>query len=369
MKTRDKITKLLSQADININGDRLWDIQVHHDALFKRVLSQGSLGLGEAYMDGWWDCQRIDVMIEKLIKAELEKKVRGSSIIWEIVKAKLFNRQSAKRAWQVGQIHYDLGNELYQAMLDRRLNYSCGYWRRAANLDEAQLAKLELSCRKLQLKPGMTVLDIGCGWGAFAKYAAEKYDVKVLGVTISKKQARLARQLCQDLPVEIKLQDYRSLNGKFDAVISIGMFEHVGYKNYHEYMRTVSSLLKNEGLFLLHTIGGNVSVCSTDPWIEKYIFPNSMLPSPKQITESVEGLFVIEDWHNFGTDYDRTLMAWHKNFIAAWPRLKNLYDERFFRMWSYYLLTCAGTFRARKNQLWQIVLSKHGQPGGYKSIR
>jgi len=369
MNAKDKIIKILDQSDIEINGNRPWDIQVHNESLYSRILAQGTLGFGEAYMDGWWDCEKIDTMIEKILKAGIEKKVRNFSMVFEVAKAKLFNQQSVSRARKVGEVHYDLGNDLYEAMLDKYMNYSCGYWHEADNLEDAQQAKLELSCQKLQLKPGMKVLDIGCGWGAFAKYAAEKYGVEVVGVTISKEQAKFAKKRCAGLPVTIKLQDYRDLTGEFDAIISIGMFEHVGYKNYKQYMQTAYRLLRENGLFLLHTIGGNISAHSTEAWIEKYIFPNSMLPSPVQTTKSAEGLFVIEDWHSFGADYDKTLMAWYKNFLDHWPELKNSYDDRFYRMWVYYLLTCAGSFRARKNQLWQIALSKHGIPGGYKSIR
>ena len=225
-----------------------------------------------------------------------------------------------------------------------------------------------LPAGKIGLKPGMKVLDIGCGWGSFAKFAAQRYDAKVVGVTVSKEQIALGRALCKGLPIEFQLKDYRDITGKFDRVVSLGMIEHVGYKNYREYMRVASNALKEDGLFLLHTIGGNISTKSCDPWIEKYIFPNGMLPSISQLAKAMEGLFVMEDWHNFGADYDRTLMAWHANFIKNWKNLEDRYDQRFYRMWTYYLLTCAGSFRARKNQLWQIVLSKHGAPGGYTRI-
>ncbi len=249
------------------------------------------------------------------------------------------------------------------------MNYSCGYWREAKTLDEAQVAKLDLICKKLKLKPGMTVLDIGCGWGSLAKFAAEKYKVKVVGVTVSKEQAKLARELCTGFDITIRLQDYRDLKEKFDRVVSVGMFEHVGYKNYKEFMEVVNRSLKDDGLFLLHTIGGNKSVKHNDPWIEKYIFPNSMLPSVNQITKATEDIFILRDWHNFGGDYDKTLMAWHKNFNESWDKIKNNYDERFRRMWNYYLLILAGAFRAHRFQLWQIVFSKKDAPVEYKSIR
>ncbi|EKD33554.1 MAG: hypothetical protein ACD_76C00004G0005 [uncultured bacterium] len=254
-------------------------------------------------------------------------------------------------------------------MLDNSMTYTCGYWKDASTLDDAQEAKLDLVCKKIGLKHGDSVLDIGCGWGSFAKFAAEKYKAKVLGVTVSKEQIKLGQGLCRGLPVELRLQDYRKISGSFDHIVSLGMFEHVGYKNYRIFFEVVRRCLKDNGLFLLHTIGGNRSVHSTDPWIGKYIFPNSMLPSASQIASATEGLFVMEDWHNFGSDYDKTLMAWHSNFEKNWGSLMAHYDERFHRMWQYYLLSCAGSFRARQNQLWQIVYSKNGIINGYNSVR
>jgi len=283
--------------------------------------------------------------------------------------ARIFNRQSKKRAFQIGEKHYDLGNELFRNMLDKQMIYSCAYWKDAFVLDEAQEAKLNLICQKLGLQPGMKILDIGCGWGSFAKYAAEKFKVKVIGITVSKEQVELGKRLCKGLPVEIRLQDYRDVKEKFDCVVSVGMFEHVGYKNYRTYMKVVHHCLKDNGLFLLHTIGKNKLETSADPWINKYIFPNGMLPSGRNIGKAIEGLFIMEDWHNFGAYYDETLMAWYKNFEKNWGEIKPNYDQRFYRMWKYYLLSCAGSFRARKIQLWQIILSKKGVLGGYKSIR
>jgi cyclopropane-fatty-acyl-phospholipid synthase len=254
-------------------------------------------------------------------------------------------------------------------MLDTRMVYSCGYWREARTLEAAQEAKLDLICRKLGLKEGDRLLDIGCGWGGLAKFAAERYGATVVGLTVSKEQAALARERCKGLPIEIRVQDYRTLSERFDHIASVGMFEHVGVKNYRTYFEVARRCLKEEGLFLLHTIGGNRSVRSVEPWIGKYIFPGGMLPSVAQIGAGIERLFVMEDWHNFGSYYDTTLLAWWHNFDAAWPALRAKYGERFYRMWKYYLLICAGTFRARHSELWQIVLSPHGVPGGYISVR
>ena len=247
--------------------------------------------------------------------------------------------------------------------------YSCGYWDNVSNLDKAQEAKMELVCRKLKLEPGMSVLDIGCGWGEMARYASEHYGVEVTGITVSAAQVNYAVKLCRGLPVEILLCDYRQINGRYDRIVSLGMFEHVGYKNYRTFMNVVRKSLNDGGLFLLHTIGSNQTRYDCDKWISKYIFPNSMIPSAQQICESAEGLFVLEDWHNFGADYDKTLMSWFRNFTENWSEIERNYGQRFYRMWSYYLLACAGTFRARRNQLWQIVYSPKGVPSGFKALR
>ena len=369
-KFQDTAQQLLSVAGIKINGNNPWDISVHNDKFYQVVLSQITLGLGESYMDGWWDCDKLDGFFSRVIRAQIQNDIKKNwGLVYQVMLARVLNLQSRNRAFQIGEKHYDLGNELFINMLDKRLVYSCAYWQDAQNLDIAQENKLELICRKLGLKPGMKVLDIGCGWGSFGKYAAEKYRVKVVGITVSKEQVELARTLCTGLPVEIRLQDYRDVNEKFDRVVSVGMIEHVGYKNYRTYMEVVRRCLDDDGLFLLHTIGGNKSVKSVDPWINKYIFPNGMLPSIQQLSRSVEGLFVVEDWHNFSADYDKTLMAWYANLEKNWDNLKSKYDERFYRMWKYYLLSCAGSFRVRSNQLWQIILSPKGVSGGYKSLR
>ncbi|OEU78102.1 MAG: cyclopropane-fatty-acyl-phospholipid synthase [Desulfobacterales bacterium C00003060] len=361
---RYKVERLLSLADVKVDGDRPWDLQVHNDDLYARILAKGSLGLGESYMDGWWDCNRLEEFFNRIFRAKLDERGKPWSVLFGILKAKLFNFQKPSRASQIGRHHYDIGNNLYRHMLGERLIYSCGYWKNASTLDQAQEAKLDLVCRKLDLQAGMHVLDIGCGWGGTAKFVAERYQVEVVGITVSEEQARFGKELCQGLPVEIRLQDYRGLEGAFDRILSLGTFEHVGYKNYVTFMRAVNSYLKDGGLFLLHTIGGNRSVTRIDPWIERYIFPNSMLPSARQICGAAEGLFILEDWHSFGADYDKTLMHWFRNFHNNWGPLKEEYDERFYRMWKYYLLSCAGSFRARINQLWQIVFP----PEAYRAV-
>ncbi len=363
---RIAIEELLSGTGVSINGPRPWDPQILDDRFYWRVLCEGSIGLGESYMDGWWECGAIDEFICRLKGIDVKKKLRTNLRLLLVL---ICNMQSVRRAYMVGEHHYDTDNELFSHMLDPYMTYSCGFWHDACSLAEAQERKLNLICRKIGLREGMTVLDIGCGWGSFARYAAEHYGARVTGITISRKQVEHARQHLKGLPVEIRLQDYRSLSGHYDRIVSVGMFEHVGQKNYRTFMQVARRCLADDGLFLLHTIGSNETQLTTDPWIEKYIFPNSMLPSIKQIGEAAEGLFVMEDWHNFSSDYVRTLMSWHDNFVASWDAIKHRYDERFYRMWRYYLLFCAGTFRSRQNQLWQVVLSKDGVPGGYSPLR
>jgi len=357
------IRELLDTAEIKINGSNPWDLQVNDPRLYDRILRDSSLGLGEAYVEGWWDCESIDSFIFRVLKERLDDNVKNNlRLAFQVVRAKLINRQSSARAYEVGKRHYDLGNDLYTAMLDKRLNYTCAYWKNASNLDDAQEAKLELVCRKIGVHPGMRILELGCGWGSFAKYAAEKYAASILGVTVSKEQVALGMELCKGLPVELRLQDYREVTGTFDAVISIGVMEHVGYKNYGEYMRVVDRCLKKDGIAFVHTIGGNQSYTTGEPWTDKYIFPNGLLPSMAQLSKAMEEKFVLEDWQNFGPHYDPTLMAWHANFEKAWPDLKKNYDGRFYRMWRYYLLSSAGAFRARNQQLWQMVFTRQGTP-------
>ncbi len=364
-----KIKYHLAKADIQINGNNPWDIKVHHLGMYPRVLTEGALGLGESYMDGWWDCKRLDEFFNRILRIGLDRTIKSWKTALDDIIARLFNFQKISRAYQIGKRHYDIGNELYRCMLDELMIYSGAYWKDASTLDDAQKAKLDLVCRKLHLKPKMKVLDIGCGWGGTARFAAERYGVYVTGVTVSEEQVGFSCNMCCGLPVDIRLQDYRSLNGTYDRILSIGMFEHVGHKNYRTFMRMARALLKEDGLFVLQTIGRNRSGVRADPWINKYIFPNAMLPSPVQITSAVEGLFVIEDWQNFGVDYEKTLLQWYKNFQENWHRLEHMYDDRFYRMWKYYLLSCAGAFRSRRNHLWQIVLSPRGVLGTYRPKR
>jgi cyclopropane-fatty-acyl-phospholipid synthase len=350
------VEKLLSRADITIGGDRAWDIDVRDDRFYGRVLLHGSLGLGESYMDGWWDCGSLDQFFSRVLCTMLDSNPLWN---WRMGLRSLvsdeFKQQTRPEAKRAAEEHYDLGNELYRNMLDRRMVYTCARWEHATNLDEAQEEKLDFVCRKLSFQPGMTLLDIGCGWGSLAKFAAQKHDVKVVGITLSKQQMQLAQEMCKDLPITIRLWDYRDVHETFDRIASLGMFEHVGYRNYRRFFEVAHDCLRPGGLLFLSTIGSNHSKHATDPWFDKYIFPNSYLPSAVQISGAMEGLFTVEDWENWRPDYDRTVMAWFQNFQQHWHDLEPRYGERFYRMWKYYLMAAAACFRSRRKQVWQIL--------------
>ncbi len=357
------IHELLSNAGITVNGPNPWDIRINDERFYNRLLQDKSLALGETYMRGWWDSPGIDEFICRVLSSDAEAKVRGGlKYALLLFPAWIFNLQSRSRARIIAERHYDIGNDLFMSFLDPYNQYSCGYFNGTDDLDRAQLNKLDLICRKLGLREGDHVLDIGCGWGGFARYASEKYGCRVTGLNVSGEQNRYAEDFCRGLPVRIEEGDYRKIRGSYDKIVSVGMFEHVGEKNYREFMGVVHRCLRKDGAFLLHTIGGNESKCGCDPWINRYIFPNGMLPSVAQIGKAAEGLFVVEDWHNLAPHYDRTLMAWNLRFQESWPKLKKRYGDVFKRMWEYYLLSCAGAFRARAIQLWQVVMTKQGTP-------
>lgn len=369
------LEKYAAGTNIEFNGDKPFDPQIHDNSFYAMVVRHGSIGLGEAYMQKKWDCANLDeffsVLLTKDCKNISNSTKSKTSKIKDWLLPKIMNLQSAKRSYIVGEQHYDIGNDLYTLMLDETMAYSCGYWRNATNLHQAQVAKLELICQKLKLKPNSHILEIGCGWGSFAEHAARLHKAKVTGITISKEQQKLAQERCKNLDVTIILEDYRSLTEHYDNIVSIGMFEHVGHKNYKTYFEVAHRLIADDGIFLLHTIGNNNNTSGTDPWINKYIFPNGEIPSLEQISAACNDYFVIEDVHNFGMDYDKTLMAWFENFHNNWDKLKgSKYDETFYRMWEYYLKSCAGAFRSRNLQLFQIVLRKKNQRlTPYNSIR
>lgn len=373
---KTKLIKLLAQADVKVGGNRAQDIQIKDDRFYDRVFSDGSLGVGESYMDGWWSSKQLDKTMTLVFKAKLSERLglddKVKFALYHI-KARIANQQAGKKAYKNAQSHYDIGNDLYEPMLGRTMAYTCAYWAWGAKtLDQAQTDKYELICQKLGLKRGMTVLDVGCGWGELAIYMAKKYGCEVVCLTPAHEQIAYIKAHAKGLKVKPILTTWQDYPGKtkFDRIAAIGVMEHVGPKNYDAFLTKMHSLVKPDGLFILHTIGSNVSIVSMDPWIDTYIFPGGVLPSIKQISTASEGKFVMEDWHNMGANYDPTLMSWYKNFIKSYPKLDHeKYDERFKRMWEFYLLACAGQFRSRNIQLWQVVYSPHGVEGGYKSVR
>lgn len=364
------VRDLLAHADITVNGSRPWDIVVHDERLYDRLMRDRAVAMGEAYMDSWWDSDDLGETIRRILSANLEHAITLRRLILPVLLARLRNPQRKSRAAQDVAAHYDRGNTLFSAMLDRRMTYSCAYWDDAATLDAAQEAKLDLVCRKIGLREGDRVLDIGCGWGSFMRFAAERYGASAVGVTLSRQQVALGEELCAGLPVEFRLQDYRDLDETFDHVVSIGMVEHVGAANFNRFMDVAARCLRDEGLFLLHTIGTRSARRDPDSWSDRYIFPGSHLPTATELVRAAGERFIIEDWHNIGVHYARTLDAWFENFHAQWQgNLDRQYDERFYRMWKYFLKSSAGSFRARRNHVWQIVFSKKGVPGGYASVR
>ncbi|SUZ54189.1 uncharacterized protein METZ01_LOCUS7043 [marine metagenome] len=366
----EKYSEFLESIDVEINGNRPWDITVHNPDLYKSILFNGSLGFGESYMKGWFDCERLDLFFEKILKQGVSTEIQSIPLFLGRVKSKFRNLQSISRAFQVAEQHYDIGNDLFSLMLDKTMMYTCGYWTKdVKTLEESQLAKLDLVAKKLDLKPGMKVLDIGCGWGGAAKHFANNYGVSVVGITVSKEQIVYAKENSDNMDVDFRLMDYRDLNETFDAIYSIGMFEAVGYKNYKEFFEIVRGCLKDDGAFLLHTIGANESTTTTDPWVEKYIFPNGMMPSAEQITKASEGIFIFDDWHNIGPHYDKTLMCWYENFVNNYDKLKSKYDEEFYRMWTFWLLSSAANFRSRTLQLWQVLFSLEGSERPIQTYR
>lgn len=366
---RRVVETFLASADVRLDGSRPWDIRVRDERFFARMLADGAIGVGEAYMDGWWESDALDELATRVFGARLEAKMPLSpGLVLSGLHARIADRQTRRRSHEVMRRHYDLV-DICEAFLDPFLQYSCAYFKDTASLNEAQEKKLDLICRKLQIAPGDRVLDLGCGKGGFAKFAASRYGCAVTGVNLSGAEVTYARALCAGLPVTIEHRDYRDVTGAYDRILVCGMIEHVGYKNYRSMMQKVHDLLAPGGIFLLHTIGDNVTTRRTNPWLDRYIFPNAVIPSMKQLTAASEGLFVVEDWHNFGPDYDRTLLCWFKNLERRWPALDATYGDRYFRMMKFYFLSCAGEFRSRAAQLWQIVMTTAGMRGGYAAQR
>jgi len=438
---------VLAKADIQMKGDRDTDMQIYRKR-FARRLVKYSLGfdncvLGESFMAGDWDVENISEFVYKLFRSGIIKYTQVNiGFVSHLVPMRLFNHQGKKQAMKDIACHYDLGLDLFGNFLDKNMNYTCAYWKNASNLDEAQINKMNLIGRKLKLEKGMKVLDLGCGYGSLANYLAETFDVEVIGVTISQDQVDYAKKHFQSNKVNIMLMDYRDLLlkrkknnknpddgqpesyvGYFDRVVSVGILEHLGHKNYRNFFKLVNKLMKDDtSIYLLHTIGlNNLWMPPVEPFANEYIFKNGMLPWYTQIISETKNVFFLEDWHNMGHDYYLTLMAWAENFERNWPKIRSLLFEKerllendkrtkirrqvaknriekrgretiksepgvtteeqmdkevdeelahvFFRMWKFYLLFSAGAFKARRFNLWQVVFTKDGLVGGYQSER
>ncbi len=366
------INGLLEEVGVKVNGPNPWDPQIHDHETWTRVFAEGSLGLGEAYMDGLWDCADLAEFFNRVVGARIQTKIPITlNLIWQVFQARFLNMQTKSRAKRVARMHYN-ETDAYKASLDDRMTGSCGYWTDGVtNIDEAQEAKLDLVCRKIELKKGERVLDIGCGWGAFMGFAAEKYGASCVGVTVSPDQVAYARQRYKGLDADFQVKDYRDFTDKVDKIVSMGMFEHVGYRNFPAYFAMARKAIRDDGLFMLHTIGSPDTQTTIEGWLEKYIFPGGVIPSLQQIGKAIENVWDIVDLQNIGPHYDKTLIAWNENFQKKWPEPKTAEERRFKRMWEYYLLCCAGGFRARAIHVWQFVLSPAGRglPDGYVTQR
>ncbi len=367
------IESLLEGTGVRLDGDRPWDIRVNRERLYRRAL-RGSLGFGEAYIDGDWDCEALDELFRRLLSANTQKRplIRAARAV-KSLQSRLMNLQTRRRSRAVAEEHYDLDHRMYALFLGPWNQYTCCFFDGTDDLERAEVVKLEMLCDKLELRAGDRLLDIGCGWGGFAKYAASTRGCEVTGISLSDAQIHYATEYTRGLPVTIRRLDYRDLPDSglapFDKISIVGMIEHVGYKNYAGLLGIVHDMLKPDGLFLLHTIGNNERSTVVDPWIEKYIFRNSMAPAMSQLADASEGRFVIEDWENYGHHYVPTLQAWYERFNANWDRIRTLitarpFDERFRRMWNYYLMSSKAAFDVEHLHLWQLVMTRRNSGRG-----
>ena len=338
--------------------------------LHRSLFLNPELRIGEAYMDGSLTIEEGSLRELLLIFAlnrdnlrnqPLQKLLRGT---YKRVRS-FYQRNSLGRARANVAHHYDLSNELYELFLDDGLNYSCAYFTSPdQTLEEAQANKLRHIAAKLDLRPGQRVLDIGSGWGAMALFLAEATDVEVLGVTLSAPQLELARERAKQRGLEdrvrFELMDYRSISGAFDRVVSIGMFEHVGYGNHLEFFTKLSELLSDDGVALLHSIGRSGPPGAVMPWLRKYIFPGSYIPALSETFAAVElsGLRVT-DLEILRRHYAETLLHWEKRFQENRQQVAELFDERFCRMWEFYLSAVEVGFRYGKQMVFQMQVSKN----------
>ena len=365
------VPEIFASADVAVNGSRPWDIQVHHHLFYKRLAAGGSMALGESYMDGWWDCEALDQFFARILRLRLDHQAKKSlKILWCAVKAACTSSPGRFRAFAIGRRHYDIGNDLFSLMLDKWMNYSCAYWKDAGDLDEAQESKMDLICRKLQLQPGMRILDVGCGWGGLAAYAAKHYDVEVLGITVSREQIKLARQRCEGLPVTIKLEDFRRMKGTFDRIVSVGMFEHVGGRSLSHLHAHDPPLPKTRGAFS----------AAHHRWqpISAFLRPLDFQIHLPKLHAAIQPTDFIGSRKNFW--YWKTGTA---SVLTTIPRCwlgtkilrrtgttsRMLMTDVFSACGHTTCWPAPGPSAPARNQVWQIVFSNNGVRSGYEGVR
>ena len=343
-------------------------LTLHDPALPRKILLSPDLAVGEAYVDRTLTIENDDLhafleLAIRNIARQGQPWFRRPLVALRHMGRHLQQFNPVRRSRQNVAHHYDLSGELYDLFLDADRQYSCGYFARPGmTLDEAQEAKKQHIAAKLRIEPGMKVLDIGCGWGGMGLTLARDHGAEVLGVTLSREQHAMAVARAEKAGLADKarfeLMDYRDVRGQFDRVVSVGMFEHVGVPHYREYFRNVRDRLTEDGIALIHTIGRCDAPSTTSPWITKYIFPGGYVPSMSEALRAIEtqDIFTtdIEVWR---LHYAETLRHWHDRFVANIDKARALYDDRFCRMWRYYLVACEQTFRFNKQVVFQFQLA------------
>jgi len=343
--------------------------KLHDPALYRKLIFDPQLQIGEAYMDGTLTVEQGTLydMIE-VLTANIAKHSNPSILFDRLAGFRYLTRRfqqfnRLKRSRRNVAHHYDLDSGIYDLFLDEDLQYSCGYFRHHGDtLEDAQLAKKRHLAAKMDIKSGQKILDLGCGWGGLALYLAGVADVEVVGITLSERQLEIARERARKLGlhrrVEFRLQDYRTLDERFDRIVSVGMFEHVGINHYGGYFQKINELLGGDGVALVHSIGRADGPSFTNPWIAKYIFPGGYIPAMSEVIPAIEqtGLYCT-DIEVLRLHYAETLKAWRQRFVAAWDEAARIYDERFCRMWEFYLAASEASFRYQHMIVFQMQMS------------
>ncbi len=337
--------------------------------LYRSLFFNPELAAGEAYMDGRMSFEN-STLRDFLTLFSVNRLSLGSYPLQKVLRTVSRGLKRFQQANPIGKAqknvahHYDIGNDFYRLFLDRGMQYSCAYFTSDDNtLEEAQQNKLRLIASKLDLKPGQKVLDIGCGWGDMALYLGRMADVQVVGVTLSKEQCKLANEKAKALGladrVRFELRDYRDLTERFDRIVSVGMFEHVGVHHYGEYFAKVNELLTDTGVMLLHSIGHMSPPGTASPWLRKYIFPGAYSPALSEVFTAVEqNSLWVTDLEFLRVHYAKTLAHWVSRFEANRAKVAEMYDERFCRMWEFYLISCEMMFRTGSQLVFHMQLAK-----------